>query len=320
MINNLRKNLKSNKKTLKIKVNTNEHIRLTLIIGLIAFVSGVFFINNLSIGELKENFETSYNKSFNREVLTRKTFIEILGYEPKDHELAPFAEEWLRPLSPDQVFLNYFGFFFFYITPIVIFLFILCYPRNQPIVCDRERRVIYTVSFNRLYIFQLQNLDKRYYTPITFLKMDNKTGVFQPVDGALHDSLHVNLQRADKPEVIKTFRCGSIPVVDAYFGKVIRDFVADYFYGDLDEKDLYQSKNSFSILDPIRWFFDYPLCYYRDRTRDKKILARVDQYIADNPKPFISDGTPSKEQVVAEHNTKKGNYHRYYNGLIPDYD
>ncbi|QLE96555.1 hypothetical protein [Neptunomonas phycophila] len=176
------------------------------------------------------------------------------------------------------------------------------------------------MSFNRLYIFQLQNLDKRYYTPITFLKMDNKIGVFQPVDGALHDSLHVNLQRADKPDVIKTFRCGSIPVVDAYFGKVIRDFVADYFYGDLDEKDLYQSKNSFSILDPIRWFFDYPLCYYRDRTRDKKILARVDQYIADNPKPFISDGTPSKEQVVAEHNTKKGNYHRYYNGLIPDYD
>jgi hypothetical protein len=42
--------------------------------------------------------------------------------------------------------------------------------------------------------------------------------------------------------------------------------------------------------------------------------------LMESPKPFISDGTPSKEQVVAEHKTKKGNYHRDYNVLVPEWD
>ena len=319
MIKNLRRNLQPKNKPILIKVNTNEHIRLTLLVGFLAFTSGVIFLNFSSIDDFLKTLNWDYRRAFDRDYILRDTFFKLYDHLPNDEEFKLFYET-RPPRDYSKVIGRRIAFTFFYISPVIMLLLFFCYPRNQPIVCDRERRVIYTVSFNRLYIFQLQNLDKRYYTPITFLKMDNKIGVFQPVDGALHDSLHVNLQRADKPDVIKTFRCGSIPVVDAYFGKVIRDFVADYFYGDLDEKDLYQSKNSFSILDPIRWFFDYPLCYYRDRTRDKKILARVDQYIADNPKPFISDGTPSKEQVVAEHKTKKGNYHRYYNGLVPDYD
>ena len=319
MIKNLRRNLQPKNKTILIKVNTNEHIRLTLLVGFLAFTSGIFYFNFSTIDDFLKTAIWEYRYAFDWDYIIRENFFKTFGYLPSDEVFKSYLET--SPPRPRGHFIEtIIPFIFFYISPVIMLLLFFCYPRNQPIVCDRERRVIYTVSFNRLYIFQLQNLDKRYYTPITFLKMDDKTGVFQPVDGVLHDSLHVNLQRADKPDVIKTFRCGSIPVVDAYFGKVIRDFVADYFYGDLDEKDLYQSKNSFSILDPIRWFFDYPLCYYRDRTRDKKILARVDQYIADNPKPFISDGTPSKEQVVAEHNTKKGNYHRYYNGLVPDYD
>jgi len=319
MINNLRKNLKPKNNRILIKVNTNEHIRLTILVGFLAFTSGVFFLNFSTIDEFIKAFLWDYRSAFDRDYFIRKLYYTLYNHFPNEEEFRIFSKT--RPSRDySRTIGKMVAFSFFYISPVIMLLLFFCYPRNQPIVCDRERRVIYTVSFNRLYIFQLQNLDKRYYTPITFLKMDDKTGVFQPVDGAIHDSLHVNLQRADKSEVIKTFRCGSIPVVDAYFGKVIRDFVADYFYGDLDEKDLYQSKNSFSIFDPIRWFFDYPLCYYRDRTRDKKILARVDQYIADNPKPFISDGTPSKEQVVAEHKTKKGNYHRYYNGLVPEWD
>ena len=92
MIKNLRRNLKPKNETVLIKVNTNEHIRLTIMVGFLAFTSGVFFLNFSTIDEFIKAFLWDYRSAFDRDYFIRDTFFKLYDHLPNEEEFKLFSE------------------------------------------------------------------------------------------------------------------------------------------------------------------------------------------------------------------------------------
>jgi hypothetical protein len=209
--------------------------------------------------------------------------IKYKGYTPSKEEYNKFLKEHNRNFYELGDIVT---FLFLFCGPLIFLTLALIYPKSQPIVFDRKRRVIYTVVRNTLYIGQIPNYSIRKNTPLNFFAKAD--GLVMQVAGEIHFSLEIALAKSNNRSSYKIFRCGLIPnICKGYYDDALFDYIQDYNMEFLDEDMLALSENTFTALDPIRFFFDHSLCYYRDRTRSPRVLKKVDEFLKDNPNPQI---------------------------------
>jgi hypothetical protein len=287
IIPNLQKTLSSKERhVLNLKTNNSGQKKLSFLILSFTLFLATALMHEFDFKLYNNEFQESYRMAFDHSSLMREDLIKLLNREPTSLEIEDRLSKSMIA-NDGKNHERIFAFIFIFLFPYIALILAITYPKSQPIVFDKKRRVIYTLVRRTLYIAQIPVASHSKNHPNSFFYEAEGLKVDTPHE--VHFSLEVTLAKAKNREKFKTFRCGSIPVDNfgSPYGDAVYDFIKDFNYDLVTEDDLKSSVSTFTTLDIIRFIFDHSFFYYRNRTRDSRILKRIDQYIEKTPNPYI---------------------------------